>query len=96
MKWFLGLSGGLVVANPIPVPDGIPAEQITGMIDGALADMHTHDVRSRDTTPYLLGRIVELTGGEPLAANIALVHADAQFGAEIAAAYAQVSGSRRA
>jgi pseudouridine-5'-phosphate glycosidase len=90
--WSLGLSGGLVVANPIPVPDEIPAEQIAGVIDQALVDMDARGVRGKDTTPYLLGRIVELTGGESLAANIALVRANARFGAAIAAAYAQTRG----
>jgi pseudouridylate synthase len=91
-KWSLGLSGGLVVANPIPVPDEIPAEQIAGIIDQALVDMDTRGVRGKDTTPYLLGRIVELTRGESLTANIALVRANARFGAAIAAAYAQTRG----
>ena len=92
VKWSLGLSGGLVVANPIPVPDEIPAEQIAGIIDQALVDMDARGVRGKDTTPYLLGRIVELTGGESLAANIALVRANARFGAAIAAAYARTRG----
>jgi pseudouridylate synthase len=91
-KRSLGLSGGLVVANPIPVRDEIPAEQIAGIIDQALVDMDARGVRGKDTTPYLLGRIVELTGGQSLAANIALVRANARFGAAIAAAYAQTCG----
>jgi pseudouridine-5'-phosphate glycosidase len=91
-KWSLGLSGGLVVANPIPEADEIPAEQIAGIIDRALADMDALGIQGKDTTPYLLGRIVELTGGESLAANVALVRANARFGAAIAAAYARTRG----
>jgi pseudouridine-5'-phosphate glycosidase len=87
-KWSLGLPGGLVVANPIPAADEIPAEQIAGIIDQALADMDARGIRGKDTTPYLLGRIVEITGGESLAANIALVRANARLGAAIATDYA--------
>ena len=79
-KWRLGLSGGVVVANPIPAEDEIPAEEIGGIIDQALADMAALGIRGKDTTPYLLGRIVEITGGTSLEANIALVRANARFG----------------
>ena len=87
-KWDLGLPGGLVVANPIPEEDEIPAAQIDGIIGQALADAARLGVTGKDTTPYLLGRIVELTGGDSLTANIALVRNNARFGAAIAAAYA--------
>jgi pseudouridine-5'-phosphate glycosidase len=87
-KWSLGIAGGLVVANPIPADDEIPADRIAGIIDQALADMAARGVRGRDTTPYLLGRIVEITGGASLQANIALVRANARLGAAIARAYA--------
>ena len=88
-KWSLGISGGLVVANAIPVEDEIPAEQIAGIIDRALADMDARGIRGKDTTPYLLGRIVEITGGASLKANIALVRANARLGTAVAIAYAQ-------
>ena len=87
-KWRLGLPGGLVVAHPIPADDEIPADEIAGIIERALADMGTLGIRGKDATPYLLGRIVEITGGESLAANVALVRANARFGAAVAAAYA--------
>ena len=87
-KWGLGLAGGLVVANPIPEADEIPAAQIGGIIDQALADMDARGIHGKDATPYLLGRIVEITGGESLAANIALVRNNARFGAAVATAYA--------
>jgi pseudouridine-5'-phosphate glycosidase len=88
-KWSLGIAGGLVVANPIPADDEIPAEHIVGIIDRALADMDARGIRGKDSTPYLLGRIVEITGGASLKANIALVRANARLGAAIAIAYAQ-------
>lgn len=87
-KWDLGLPGGVVIANPIPEADEIPAGEIGGIIDQALADADRLGVRGKDITPYLLGRIVEITGGASLTANIALVKSNARFGAALAVAYA--------
>jgi pseudouridylate synthase len=87
-KWGLGLSGGVVVANPIPEADEIPADEIGAIIEQALADMESHGIRGKDATPYLLGRIVEITGGASLAANVALVRNNAAFGAAVAQEYA--------
>ena len=87
-KWRLGLSGGLVIANPIPAEDEIPADQINGIIDRALADMEVQGVHGKEATPFLLGRIVEITGGASLDANIALVYNNAKLGAQIATEYA--------
>ncbi|WP_017933416.1 pseudouridine-5'-phosphate glycosidase [Nocardioides sp. Iso805N] len=84
-KWSLGLPGGVVVANPIPVEDEIPAEEIGVIIEQALGDADRLGVTGKDVTPYLLGRIVEITGGASLTANIALVKANARLGAQIAA-----------
>src|SRR5690606_25359653 len=80
----LGLDSGISVANPVPAADEVPAERIDAVIDQALADAAGLGVHGKDTTPYLLGRIVELTGGESLAANIALVKNNAHLGAAIA------------
>ena len=91
-KWDLGLGGGVVVANPIPAEDEIPADKIGAIIDRALADMDRLGIHGKDATPYLLGRIVEITGGESLTANIALVRNNARLGAAIATAYADVVG----
>lgn len=86
-KWELGLAGGIAVANPIPVQDEIPADQIGVVIERALADMDGLGITGKDATPYLLGRIVELTDGASLVANIALVRHNARLGAEIAKEY---------
>jgi pseudouridylate synthase len=86
-KWDLGLSGGVVIANPIPEADEIPAEEIGGIIEQALADMERLGIHGKDATPYLLGRIVEITGGSSLTANIALVRNNARLGAAIAREY---------
>ena len=85
-KWDLGISGGLAVACPIPAEDEIPADEINHIIEQALAD--ARGVSGKDVTPFLLARIVEMTGGASLTANIALVKNNARFGSQVAAAYA--------
>jgi len=86
-KWDLGLRGGVVVANPIPPEDEIPAPEIDTVISQALAEADQQGIRGKDVTPYLLARIVELTDGASLTANIALVRANARLGAAIAKEY---------
>ncbi|GGR43522.1 pseudouridine-5'-phosphate glycosidase [Nocardioides luteus] len=86
--WDLGLPSGVVVANPVPAADEIPAEVIDTHIEQALADAEARHVRGKDITPFLLARIVELTGGDSLETNIALVRDNAAFGARMASAEA--------
>lgn len=87
-KWGLGLAGGMVVANPIPVEDEIPETEIGALIARAVAEAEEKGISGAAITPYLLGRIVELSGGESLRANIALVKNNARLGAAIAREYA--------
>jgi pseudouridine-5'-phosphate glycosidase len=87
-KWGLGLAGGMVVANPIPVEDEIPESEISLLITRAVNEAEERGITGAAITPYLLGRIVELSGGESLRANIALVKNNAELGARIAVAYA--------
>ncbi|CAI9403235.1 pseudouridine-5'-phosphate glycosidase [Nocardioides sp. T2.26MG-1] len=91
-KWDLGIAGGVVIANPIPVEDEIPADEIGAIIEQALGDMDALGIHGKDATPYLLGRIVEITGGASLTANIALVRHNARLGAAIAQEYAALRG----
>ena len=86
-KWELGLRGAISVANPVPAADEIPAEQIDGLIEQALAECDERGVHGKDITPFLLGRIVELSGGRSLETNIALVRNNARLGAALAVAY---------
>jgi pseudouridine-5'-phosphate glycosidase len=81
-------AGGISVANPIPSEDEIPHEEIDAIIEQALGDLDRLGITGKDTTPYLLGRIVEITGGASLTANIALVRNNAHLGAQVAAAFA--------
>jgi pseudouridylate synthase len=87
-KWELGIAGGIVLANPIPAADEIPAEEINQIIEQALEDMNRQGIHGKEATPFLLRRIVELTDGASLTANIALVNNNARLGAEVATAYA--------
>lgn len=88
-KWDLAIHGGMIVANPILVADEIPEAEISILIGRAVAEAEQQGITGAAITPYLLGRIVELSGGDSLRANIALVKNNAAFGAELAVAYAQ-------
>lgn len=86
-KWDLGLRGAVSIANPVPEEDEIPAGEISGLIEQALAECDERGIHGKDITPFLLGRIVELSGGRSLETNIALVRANARLGADVATAY---------
>ena len=87
-KWQLGLHGGIAIVNPIPVEDEIPASEISVIIEQALADMEANGVHGKEATPFLLGRIVAITKGASLKANIALVNNNARLGTAVAREYA--------
>jgi pseudouridine-5'-phosphate glycosidase len=87
-KWELGLEGAVVVANPIPEADEIPASEIEPVITAALAEAARLGIRGKDVTPFLLAEIVKATKGRSLQANIALVKNNAKVASEIAAAFA--------
>jgi pseudouridine-5'-phosphate glycosidase len=84
----LGLGGGVVVANPIPPEHELPADAIEASIQGALFEASRLGVAGKALTPFLLGRLAEVTEGRSLAANIALVKHNARVGAELAVALA--------
>jgi len=85
MQTELGM-GGVLVANPIPVESALDASEIGAHIEEALLDAVRQGVSRKALTPFLLGRIVELTDGRSLTANIALVRNNAALAAEIAVA----------
>ena len=88
-KWQLGLNGGVVIANPIPVKDSFPASQIDAYIETALNEAEHQNIYGKDTTPFLLARVCELTQGKSLTANIALVFNNAKLASQIAVKYTQ-------
>lgn len=83
-KYELGLKGGVVVANPIPVEHEIPAIEIDKAIEDALRDAHSQGIQGKAVTPFLLKNIVERTQGKSLKSNIALVKNNARVGAQLA------------
>lgn len=87
-KWGMGLKGGVVVANPIPVGHEIPAAEIAPVIAEAVAEAARLGVSGKNVTPFLLAKLATVTGGRSLAANIALVRHNAVVAAEIAKAFA--------
>lgn len=87
IKWDLGLDGGLVIAVPIPEAHALASDEIDDVIDEAIAAMQREGITGKDTTPYLLARIAERTGGRSLEANIQLVINNARVAAAIAVAY---------
>ncbi|WP_421778970.1 pseudouridine-5'-phosphate glycosidase [Hoeflea sp.] len=80
----LGGHGGMLVANPVPVEDEIPAEVMKTHIAAALSRAAEQGIEAKAVTPFLLGEILELTGGESLRTNIALVLNNARLAARIA------------
>ncbi len=88
-KWNMGLRGGVVVANPIPASAEIPASEIAPAIERAIAEAKASGIAGKETTPFLLKKLVEITGGRSLTANIALVENNVRLAAAIAKAYSQ-------
>jgi pseudouridine-5'-phosphate glycosidase len=84
----LGLTGGVLVANPIPAADEIPANEMRPVIDAAIREAVTAGITGKAVTPWLLDVILKKTGGRSLTANIALVKNNARLAAEIALALA--------
>jgi len=82
----LGLEGGMLVANPVPEDDEIPAAEMAAYIDAAQKAAEAQAVVGKAVTPFLLGKILELTGGRSLKTNIALVENNARLAARVAKA----------
>lgn len=89
-KWHLPLRGGIVVANPIPEEHSIPSEWIDEKINYALEEASSQGIKGKDTTPFLLSRVKELTEGSSLKANLELVYNNAILAARIAKSYSQL------
>ncbi|MEM8511351.1 pseudouridine-5'-phosphate glycosidase [Massilia sp. MP_M2] len=88
-KWQLGLAGGVVVSNPVPADAAMAPTEIDAIITQALDEAASQNVTGKKVTPFLLGRIKELTEGRSLATNIALVKHNALIGARLAVALNQ-------
>lgn len=83
-KWDLTLHGGAVIANPIPEEHAMPEEEITAVIEKALAEAKENNIHGKEVTPFLLAKVKDLTAGKSLEANIELVKNNAILGAKLA------------
>jgi pseudouridylate synthase len=89
-RWRLSNVGGVLIANPIPGAEEIPADRIEQQIAAALRDAAARGVAGKEVTPFLLARIRDLTQGASQRANVALVLNNAQVGAKIARALSAI------
>lgn len=83
-QWDLGLTGGILLTNPIPEKDSMDEEKINKAIEEALKEAEEKGIHGKETTPFLLSKVLEVTEGKSLEANIALVKNNAKLGAEVA------------
>lgn len=86
----LGLHGGILVTNPIPEQYSMDADAINAVIDQAIAEAQEKGIHGKETTPFLLAKVKEITRGDSLEANIQLVFNNAKLAAQTAAAYAKL------
>ncbi len=84
-KLEMGLKGGMLVTNPIPEEYSMDPDVINKAIDEAVAEANARGIKGKQTTPFLLARIKDITGGDSLASNIRLVYNNAQLAARVAA-----------
>lgn len=90
VKWDLGLLGGLMIANPVPEPYEIPADEMKIVIAHALEQAKQAGISGKDVTPYMLDYIRQQTKGKSLRTNQALVRHNALIAAKIAVAFARL------
>ncbi|PPJ46321.1 pseudouridine-5'-phosphate glycosidase [Rhizobium sp. KAs_5_22] len=86
MREQLGIDGGMLIANPVPLEDEIAREEMEIYIGRALASAEREEVTGKEVTPFLLDTIFHMTSGRSLKTNIALVENNARLAAEIAVA----------
>ena len=86
----LGLRGGMLVTNPIPEEYSMDFNVINKAIDDAIAESVRDGIHGKETTPYLLAKVKDITGGDSLASNIRLVYNNAALAARTAAAYCRL------
>jgi pseudouridine-5'-phosphate glycosidase len=83
-KWELGLKGGVVVANPIPEEFQLDYDMITNVINKAVVEAEEKGIKGKESTPFLLSKVKEITEGKSLDANIELVYNNARLASDLA------------
>ena len=86
----MGLKSGMLVTNPIPEEFAMPKATIDAAIDQAIAECNAKGIHGKETTPFLLARVAELTDGDSLASNIRLVFNNAKVAAQTAVEYCKL------
>ena len=86
----MALGGGMLVTNPIPAEYSMPKDVIDAAIDQAIAECNAQGIKGKETTPFLLARVAEITGGDSLASNIRLVYNNAKLTALTAVEYSKL------
>lgn len=89
-KWDLELNGGALIANPIPEEYSMDSDFITKTIDDAVKEAAENGITGKDTTPFLLSKVTEMTKGDSLESNIQLVYNNAKVAALVACEYAKL------
>ena len=93
-KWEIGLKGGVLVTNPIPEAFSMNRQDIDKMIDKALIEAKKIGIKGKETTPFLLAKIKELTQGDSLNANLELVYHNALVASKIASEYEHLNENK--
>lgn len=84
IKWDLQQKGGILITNPIPKEYSLPSSEINEVINAALSEMKENNITGKETTPFLLSKIAEITEGKSLESNIQLVLNNVSLGSKIA------------
>lgn len=92
-KWGLNLKGGVIIANPVPAPYSLSEVEMEKIITKALNELNQAGVKGKDSTPFLLKKVKELTLGKSLDTNIQLVLNNAKVAAEIAVEFSKLTNS---
>ena len=89
-KWDVNLKGGVVIANPIPEEFAMDFDTITTAINNAVAEAEEKGIKGKDSTPFLLAKVKDITKGKSLESNIQLVFNNAKLASEIAKNYCEL------
>lgn len=89
-KWDVNLKGGVVIANPIPEEFAMDFDTITTAINNAVAEAEEKGIKGKDSTPFLLAKVKDITKGKSLESNIQLVFNNAKLASEIAKNYCKL------
>ena len=89
MRQAIGLIGGQLVVNPIPHEAEIPASDLSQHIETAISDADAAEISGKEVTPFVLARVLDLTDGRSLDANVALIQNNAALAAEVAVSLTQ-------